>query len=177
MRARTVTLSLVAAAALVLTPMAGAVAEPSSHAGTGVTKSAEAKAKATARKLERAAKARGAVVLGGTVTAVDPATSSLTFTVHGGRYKVLRGTPLSVTVAPTAKITRDGVVTLAEVLVGDHVTVKSWRYDFVVTSVPAAVGTEGTVTVTVTATAHRVAASPADTEDDSADDAAGVPAA
>ena len=177
MNTRTAAAALACAAALVLAPVSAAVADGSTTA-PGVAKSEAAKAKAAARKLERAAKSRGAVVLGGTVTAVTPGADatqpgSLTFTVHGGRYKVLRGTSLTVAVAPTAKVTRDGVVTLAEVLPGDHVVVKSWRYDFVVTTVPGVDGTAAP-TVTVTMTAHRVAASAPETETET--DATVVPA-
>lgn len=68
----------------------------------------------------------------------------------------LRGTDVTVTVLPDAKVTRDGVVDLSAVLVGDHVVVKSRDLDFVVdrtTVVPS---------VTVTATVGRVVASPKD---------------
>ena len=155
------------AAALVLAPAAAAVADDAATA-PGVTKSQVAKAKAQARKLEKQAKASGRVVLGGTVKAVVPAVApvvatelapavegtpaTLTFTVHGGRYKDLRGTDVTVTVLADAKVTRDGVVDLSAVLVGDHVVVKSRDFDFVVdrtTLVP---------TVTVTATVSRVVA-------------------
>jgi hypothetical protein len=162
-RTRTSTAALLTAAALVLTPMAGAVAEDSTTTAPGVTKSEVAKAKAKARKLERSTKTRGALVLGGTVTAVDAAAGTLSFTVHGGRYKVLRKQTLTVDVAPDAKVTRDGVVTLAEVLAGDHVVVKAWRFDFTLAE-PAPEDT--TATVTVTLKAHRVAASAPDAAED-----------
>jgi hypothetical protein len=161
------------AAALALAPAAAAVADDAApQAGTGVTKSQLAKARAEARRLERQAKAKGRVVLGGTVKAVtaavapvaatdttpavEGADATLTFTVHGGRYKDLRGTDVTVTVLADAKVTRDGVVDLSAVLVGDHVVVKSSDFDFVVdrtTLVP---------TVTVTATVHRVVANARD---------------
>ncbi|HEX7188227.1 MAG TPA: hypothetical protein VF423_08385 [Actinomycetes bacterium] len=167
MHVRSSSAALLVAAALVLAPAAAAVADDAATA-PGVTKSQVAKAKAQARKLERQAKASGRVVLGGTVKAVVPAVApvvatelapavegtpaTLTFTVHGGRYKDLRGTDVTVTVLADAKVTRDGVVDLSAVLAGDHVVVKSRDFDFVVdrtTLVP---------TVTVTATVHRVVA-------------------
>lgn len=133
--------------------MTAAVADGSTDTASGVTKSAEAKLKAQARKLERAANARGAIVLGGTLVSVDG--QDLTFIVHGGRYKVLRGAAVKVTVALDAKITKnetDGA-TLAQLVASDHVVVKSRDFDFVIddTTTPA--------TITVTATVTRVAAS------------------
>jgi len=174
-RARSATAALVTAVALAVTPATAVLADEGA-AGPGVgasvkargadkgkVKAAEAKARAKARKLERTATARGALVLGGRVVAVDAATGSLTFTVHGGRYKVLRGTDVTALVSPEAKVTRDGVVTLAEVQVGDHVVVKAWRFDFTLAEVPGADATAAP-TVTVTMKAHRVGASPAETE-------------
>lgn len=175
MRARSATAALVTAVALAATPATAVLAdeEPAglsaaatakgADKGKGKVKAAEAKARAKARKLERTATARGALVLGGHVVAVDAATGSLTVTVHGGRYKVLRGTDVTVTVSPDAKVTRDGVVTLAEVQAGDHVVVKAWRFDFTLAEVPGADATAAP-TVTVTLKAHRVAAGPAEVE-------------
>ncbi|PPK95926.1 uncharacterized protein DUF4330 [Kineococcus xinjiangensis] len=84
-------------------------------------------------KKKPAKKARKAVVslrAGGTVTAVDAAAGTLTFTVKGGRNKALRDKPLTVTVAKDAKITRDdAVVELSAVLVGDRVQVKGVKVD------------------------------------------------
>lgn len=160
MRARTASTALLIAAALALPP-AAAVADSSPDARPGAGKAAVAKAKAEARRLEAKAHSKRFFVLGGKVTAVavaDPAvagsTSTLTFTVHGHRFKELRRTDVTVTVLPDAKVTRDGVVDLSAVLAGDHVVVKSRDFDFSVdrtTAVP---------TVTVTATVSRVAASP-----------------
>lgn len=173
MSVRSSSAALLVAAALVLAPAAAALAADTPAAGTtGATKSQLAKARAEARKLERQAKAKGRVVLGGTVKAVTAAAApvaatdvapavegteaTLTFTVHGGRYKDLRGTDVTVTVLADAKVTRDGVVDLSAVLVGDHVVVKSRDFDFVVdrtTVVPS---------VTVTATVGRVVANARD---------------
>ncbi len=171
MSVRSSSAALLVAAALVLAPAAAALAADTPAAGgatTGATKSQLAKARAEARKLERQAKAKGRVVLGGTVKAVtaavapvaatdiapavEAAAATLTFTVHGGRYKDLRGTDVTVTVLADAKVTRAGVVDLSAVVVGDHVVVKSRDFDFVVdrtTLVPS---------VTVTATVGRVVA-------------------
>lgn len=169
MHARFAATSLLAAAVLLTAPVAGAVAENPTDARPGVTKSAEAKAKAKAkgkakgkekaaeakaRKLEKRADKAKKFVLGGTVQAVDAASSTLTFTAHGGRYKALRGTEVTVSVASDAKVTRDGVVTLAEVQAGDHVVVKAHQVEM--TAVDA--------TLVVEATVHRVAASPAEND-------------
>lgn len=63
--------------------------------------------------------------LAGTVTAVDPAASSLTFTVHGGRVKALRGTELTVHVTASTSLRRNGEPAhLAAVVAGDHVTTR-----------------------------------------------------
>lgn len=168
-RARSVSAALLVSAALIAAPSATAFADGS--ADTGVTKSAAAKAKAQARKLEREANAKGAVVLGGTVVSVgdNPATTdvvetdSLSLTVHGGRYKPLRGQVVTVTVAPGAKVTKnEGVVTLADVVAGDHAVVKSRDFDFTVATTTDPVTSAVTATVTVTATVNRVAASPAE---------------
>lgn len=166
MRARTASASLLVAAALVAAPAASALAETSAATRPGVTKSEVAKARAEARRLEAKAHSKRFFVLGGTVTgvsladaAVEGSTSTLTFTVHGGRYKALRGTDVTVTVLPDAKVTRDGVVDLSAVVAGDHVVVKSRDFDFSVDR------TTETAVVTVTATVSRVAASPAETEE------------
>ena len=179
MRPRTATASLLTAAALALAPVSVAVAEDVAVTKPGTTTSAEAKAKAAAkkqaRKLEKVAKTRGALVLGGTVTAVATAVTAVapavadqlatvTLTVKGGRYKVLRGQAVTVEVLADAKVTRgDADATVADLLVGDHVVVKSWRFDFVLEIAPAARESEAPV-VTVVMKAHRVAASPAETE-------------
>ena len=155
MHVRSAATSLLAAAVLVATPVAGALAADGTDARPGVTKSQQAKAKAVARKLERKADKAKKFVLGGTVKAVDAGASTLTFTVRGGRYKALRKTDVTVTVALDAKVTRDGVVTLAEVLPGDHVVVKAASVDF---------GSQPGVLVMTVAPVHRVAASAAEDE-------------
>lgn len=164
MRARTVSTSLLIAATLVVAPVTAALADGTTDTRPGVSRSELAKAKAQARQLERAANAHRSFVLGGRATAApvvvvdaDPATvSTLTLLVHGGRYKALRGQTVTVSVADDAKVTRDGVVTLADVLAGDHVVVKARGVD-----VRPVLDAAGAVTgFTVTATFTRVAASP-----------------
>ena len=158
MSRRTATLSgsLVVAAALLIAPVAPAFAGVTGDPGSkGATRSEVAKARATARTVETKAHGHNNFVLGGTVTAVDAAAGSLSFTVHGGRYKALRTTVVTVTVAPTAKVTRDGATTLAQVLVGDHVVVKSRVFEVT--------GTRH-AELLVSATVHRVAASSSDAD-------------
>ena len=79
--------------------------------------------------------AKTSFVLGGTVTAVDAAAPTISFTVNGGRDKALRGTVVTVKVADTAKITReDSAATLADVKPGDHVSTKGVTLDGVRTA-------------------------------------------
>ncbi len=82
-------------------------------------------AKAPTKKApEKAPKVKAVrMTLSGAVTAVEG--DSVTFTVKGGRDKALRGKPLTVTVPGTARVVRnDEAATLADVLVGDKVTVQ-----------------------------------------------------
>jgi len=84
------------------------------------------------RKSKKAKKAKQGrtVVLGGSVTEVDTEAGTLTFTVHGGRFKKLRGTDLTLTVPDDVRVMREGEqVTLAEVQVGDLVNVRARRTD------------------------------------------------
>ena len=167
MRARAASASLFVAAGLILAPVNVALADTATATHPGVTQSALAKAKSDARRLGRLAHGKKNFVLGGRVVSV--AGDQLAFTAHGGRYKALRGTVVTVTVAPDAKITREGAVEgvpvlLAAVLVGDHVVVKSRTFTFSVLTAAAdpLAPTVLTTTVTVAATVHRVAASPTD---------------
>jgi hypothetical protein len=169
---RSASVALLATAALVLSPVGAALAAGSGDHPAG-SKSAEAKARnqakvearQQARKLEARLNSHRSFVLGGTVAddavGSDPA-GTLTFIVHGHKYKVLRGSTVTVTVDPAAKITRGGSATLADLVTGDHVTVKSRAVD-VVAKVTGA-GADAVTSFTLTMTAHRVAASPADTE-------------
>ena len=153
-RTASLSASMLVAAALLAAPVAPAFAgtggEPG-HAGKGKV----AKARAEARSVEAQARGHRNFVLGGSVTAVDAAAGTLSFTVHGGRYKALRTTVVTVTVDPMAKVTRDGDATLADVLVGDHVVVKSRSFEVT--------GTKH-AELLVSATVHRVAASAPDAD-------------
>lgn len=185
MRARTLTVTLLAAV-LVAAPATTALAHDSAK-GKGVARSAAAKAaKAESKAAKAAAKAakakrNGSVVLGGTVvsvTAAVPAAAAtattdatlavagtVTFVVHGGRFKDLRGETVTASVADTAKVTRDGVAVLTDLVPGDHVNVKWKRVDLSYTAPAEGVVTATTPTV-LTGEANRVAASPADAETD-----------
>ena len=163
MPVRSTSAALLATAALVLSPVGAALAADSTDS-PGVTKSEAAKARHQAKKLEARLNSHRSFVLGGTVAddavGSDPA-ASLTFTVHGGRYKVLRGLTVTVAVDPAAKITRgDAAATLADVATGDHVVVKSHAVDVVATVTGD--GAAAVTTFTLTTTVHRVAASPAE---------------
>ena len=174
MRARSISAALLVSTALIVAPSATAFADGTTDSATGVTKSATgkvkgaaAKARAQARKLEHAINGKRSVVLGGSLvgaTLDDPATTeanegSLTLTVHGGRFKLLRGTDFVVTVDPSAKVTREGLAGLADLVAGDHVVVRLKGVDLSVTKDEA-----GQWVMGGTASAVRVAASPAETE-------------
>lgn len=127
---------------------------------------AKAEAKRAAKLIRNKADDHRVFVLGGEVAAVDAAAGTLTVLVHGGPYKLLRGTEVTVSVDPDAKVTREGEATLADLVVGDHVVVKARTVTLTIT---AAVE-DGEPTVTVTAVVSRVAASPQADEDESSDD-------
>jgi hypothetical protein len=166
---RSASAALLATAVLVLLPVGAGFAADSGD-NPGASKSAAAKARHQAkvearhqaRTLEARLNSHRSFVLGGTVAddavGSDPA-GTLTFIVHGHRYKVLRGLTVTVAVDPAAKITRGGAATLADVVTGDHVTVKSHAVD-VVAKVTGA-GADAVTSFTLTMTVHRVAASPA----------------
>jgi hypothetical protein len=114
--------ALVAAAALtlgLLTPAVPAMAK-SDHHGSSVS---------AARSHGQQGRAHGKghlkFVLAGSLASVDTTAGTVSFQVHGGRDKTLRGTVVTVTVAPDAVVERnDAVATLADLVVGDHVVVK-----------------------------------------------------
>jgi hypothetical protein len=86
---------------------------------------ANAHAKDAKAKGKKKGHSKPAFVHGGKVTAVDTTASTLTFVVHGGQNKALRGCALTVVVTADTKITRnDAVATLATIAAGDHVNVK-----------------------------------------------------
>lgn len=96
---------------------------------------------------------RKAVVHQGRLTAVDLETATLTMSVKGGTERELRGGSVSVVVPESAQVRRGEVAaTLAELVVGDRVTVKGVRFD-------------GVLTI------ERVRAKPAESDDDSDDSA------
>jgi hypothetical protein len=73
--------------------------------------------------------------LGGRLTAVDAAAGTATFRVHGGKFKALRGTELTVVLGDGARVWRnDAPATLADFQVGDKVRAKGLRVDDVWTA-------------------------------------------
>lgn len=84
-----------------------------------------AKAIAAKSKGKKVGHAKLSFVHGGKVTAVDATAGTVSFVVHGGQVKALRGCTITVSVPSTAKILRnDATATLADIVVGDHVNVK-----------------------------------------------------
>lgn len=74
--------------------------------------------------------ARAKFNLGGRLTAVDAAAGTVTFRVHGGRFKAVRGTELTVVVADSARVRRnEAAATLLDFVVGDRVRAKGVRAD------------------------------------------------
>ena len=118
---RTTRTSVVAALVLGLAlPSAGAAVAAERTAAPGAASVAAGKGGDRPAPRQRTVR----FTAGGTVTAVDAAAGTVTFTVKGGRVKALRGKPLTVVVAEGARITRDGeVVQLDAVLAGDRVSV------------------------------------------------------
>ncbi|HUR75682.1 MAG TPA: hypothetical protein VMZ00_15480 [Sporichthya sp.] len=77
---------------------------------------------------QKGKKAHAKFNLGGRLTAVDPAAGTVTFRVHGGQVKAVRGTELTVVLAPDARVRRnDAAATLADFQVGDKVRAKGVR--------------------------------------------------
>jgi hypothetical protein len=77
---------------------------------------------------QKGKKAHAKFNLGGRLTAVDAAAGTVTFRVHGGKFKALRGTDLTVTLADGARVRRNGsAATLADLVAGDHVRAKGVR--------------------------------------------------
>ncbi|MBA3743779.1 DUF5666 domain-containing protein [Sporichthya sp.] len=79
--------------------------------------------------------ARAKFNLGGRLTAVDVEAGTVTFRVHGGKFKAVRGTELTVIVADGARVRRnEAAATLADLQVGDRVRAKGLRHDGVWTA-------------------------------------------
>ncbi|WP_459642279.1 hypothetical protein [Kineococcus sp. NUM-3379] len=115
--------AVVAALVLGLTLPAGgaALAAGGQHAQRGTAAVAAQKEK-PAKQAKKPRKATVKFTAGGVVTAV--AADGLTFTVKGGRDKALRDKPLTVVLGKDARVQRDDApATLADVVVGDRVTV------------------------------------------------------
>lgn len=84
---------------------------------------------------QKGKKARTKFNLGGRVTAVDVTAGTVTFRVHGGKFKALRKTELTVTVADGARVRHnDAAATLADFSVGDKVRAKGNKVDGVWTA-------------------------------------------
>ncbi len=93
-----------------------------------MTTSKSGKEKAGKAKKQKAKKARAKFNLGGRLTAVDPEAGSVTFRVHGGQVKSVRGTELTVVLAEDARVRRnDAAATLADFQIGDKVRAKGVR--------------------------------------------------
>lgn len=87
------------------------------------------------QKGKKAKKASAKFNLGGRLTAVDAEAGTVTFRVHGGKIKSVRGTELTVVVGEGARVRRnDAAATLADFQVGDKVRAKGTRAEGVWTA-------------------------------------------
>jgi len=114
-------------------PASHSVAAPHGSDGQGSDhKSDKGKAGKSHSKKEQAQRKFN---LGGSLTAVDAVAGTATFRVHGGKFKALRGTELTVVLADGARVRRnDAAATLADFQVGDQVRAKGLRVDSVWTA-------------------------------------------
>jgi hypothetical protein len=121
---------LALAVALPVAPVAATAASAStgSHAVVASHGSDDPAGHDNGKHKQKGKKAHVKFNLGGHITAVDAVAGTVTFKVHGGKFKALRGTELTVTVAEGARVRRNGdAVTLADLVVGDHVRAKGVR--------------------------------------------------
>jgi len=108
------------------------VSQVAKHGDDGANKG---KNKQKGKKAKKAKKAQTKFNLGGRLTAVDAEAGTVTFRVHGGKIKSVRGTELTVVVAADARVRRnDAAATLADFQVGDKVRAKGSRVDGVWTA-------------------------------------------
>ncbi len=101
------------------------VSQVAKHGDDGANKG---KKKQKGKKAKKAKKVNAKFNLGGLLTAVDAEAGTVTFRVHGGKIKSVRGTELTVVVAEDARVRRnDAAATLADFQVGDKVRAKGLR--------------------------------------------------
>lgn len=130
-RAAMLALAVALPLAPVVTPAAsagsGAVVRVAPHGGDDGAKHDRADKSKHKQKGEQA---RAKFNLGGRLTAVDAEAGTVTFRVHGGKFKAVRGTELTVIVADGARVRRnEAAATLADFQVGDRVRAKGVRVD------------------------------------------------
>ncbi|WP_019874456.1 hypothetical protein [Sporichthya polymorpha] len=79
-------------------------------------------------KKDKKPRAKAKFNLGGRLTAVDAEAGTVTFRVHGGKLKAVRGQELTVTVADGARVRRnDAAASLTDFQPGDKVRAKGVR--------------------------------------------------
>lgn len=112
-----------------------AVAQVASQGDGKDDRADKGKKKQKGKKAKKAKKADAKFNLGGRLTAVDAEAGTVTFRVHGGKIKSVRGTELTVVVGEGARVRRnDAPATLADFQVGDKVRAKGTRADGVWTA-------------------------------------------
>jgi len=127
---KTVVVSLLALTLSI--PAAPALAASAGKLGTHARPAAGAKhavpTKPAPTKPAHTKPGRTQFVAAGRLVSVDPAGGTLTFTVHGGRDKALRGHAITVTVTSATVIRRnDNGAALTDLLPGDHLNVKGTK--------------------------------------------------
>jgi hypothetical protein len=127
---KTVVVSLLALSLSI--PAAPALAASASRLGSHTRPAAGAKhadhTKPAHPKPAHPKPGRTQFVAAGRLVSVDPAAGTLTFTVHGGRDKALRGHTLTVTVTAATRIRRNATgAALTDLLPGDHLNVKGTK--------------------------------------------------
>jgi hypothetical protein len=142
-----VAVALPAAPALI-TSASASVTQVASHGNPGGGHSGKS-AHDHGKHKQKGKKAHDSFNLGGTITAVDTTAGTVTFTVHGGKFKALRNTDLTVTATDSTRVRRNGAATLADLAVGDHVRVKgnhtgdSWTASRITAEAPDTSDTPG----------------------------------
>ncbi|MDX6300152.1 MAG: hypothetical protein QOF53_1366 [Nocardioidaceae bacterium] len=113
----------------------GSVASVVSHPNDGGTGHAGKDVGQDSGKQKPGKNAHAKFNLGGRITAVDALAGTVTFRVHGGKFKALRGTELTVSVADGARVRRNhSAATLADFQIGDKVRAKGVQLDGVWTA-------------------------------------------
>jgi hypothetical protein len=113
------------ALALIIPASAPALASAASSGVSGHSSTDDSGKRSDDGKSKHSKPIRALFTSGGPVTAVDTTAGTLTYTVRGGSNKALRGTSVTVSITSITVLQRNDVdATIADILVGDHVSVR-----------------------------------------------------